>query len=179
MTMRSTRLLRLLYGMVIVGVTVVDQITKTWAQHFLNRIEPFDIIPGFFRLVLVHNRGALFGFFQEIISPLRTVLFLLLPAVVIAVLVWLSWRTAAIDHRSQWAFALILGGAFGNLIDRMRLGHVIDFLDVYVRLDAEHHWPAFNVADSCICIGIALLVVDTWKTRQSIPAGEEHVSNSV
>ena len=179
MTMCSTRLLRLLYGTLIVGVTVADQGTKAWVKHFLNGAEPFDIIPGFFRLVLVHNRGALFGFFQGITPPLRTVLFLLLPAAVIVVLVWLSWRTAAIDHRGQWAFALILGGAFGNLIDRIRFEHVVDFLDVYLRLDAEHHWPAFNVADSCICIGIALLVLDTWKTRHTIPASEEHVPNSV
>ncbi len=179
MTMRSTHLLRSLYGLVIIAVTVVDQVTKIWVQHFLNRVELFDIIPGFFRLVLVHNRGALFGLFQEITPPLRTILFLLLPVAVIVVLIWLAWHTAAVDHRNQWAFALILGGAFGNLIDRMRLGYVIDFLDAYVRLEAEHHWPAFNVADSCICIGIALLVVGTWKTRQPILTGEEHVSNSV
>jgi len=168
-------MLRLLYAGVGVSVAVADQASKAWAVARLSHTPPQEILPGLFRLVLVRNRGALFGMFQGLQPELRQVVFTALPAVVIAVLGWFAWRAAARDHRAQWAFALLMGGALGNLADRVRLGHVVDFLDFYIAGPggALHHWPAFNLADASICVGIGLLALDSLRSGR-IPSREEN-----
>lgn len=171
---------RLLYALLAAAVAAADQASKAWAQGRLDGSPPLEVVPGMFRLVLVRNRGALFGMFQELPDPLRVALFLALPAAVIAVLGWLSWRTPPAERRAQGAFALLLGGALGNLADRLRLGHVVDFLDLYVEgPGGSHHWPAFNVADAGICAGIALLALDSWRHRRPPAGGEEHAPGPV
>ena len=172
---------RLPYAALALSLVALDQASKAWAASRLGEGPPIQIIPGLFRLVLVRNRGALFGLFQELETPFRTLLFLALPLAVVAALGWLAWRTPATAGRSQTAFALLLGGAFGNLIDRIRFGHVVDFLDFYARGPTGdlHHWPAFNLADTCICTGIALLAIDTWRSRHAPSPGSSHASDSV
>jgi len=172
---------RLPYSVLALSLLALDQASKAWAASRLDDGAPLPIVPGVFRLALVRNRGALFGLFQELEAPLRTLLFLALPIMVVAVLGWLSWNTPAAAGRSQAAFALLLGGALGNLLDRLRLGHVVDFLDFYLRGPGGefHHWPAFNVADACICVGIALLAFDTWRSRRAPAADSDHASYSV
>lgn len=171
---------RLRYALAAAGVMAIDQASKIWAAGCLAEGAPVVVLPGLFRLVLVRNRGALFGMFQDLHPHLRALLFLALPAVVIAVLGWLSWRTPAGEQRAQWAFTLLLGGAFGNLADRLRLGYVVDFLDFYVVGPGgdAHHWPAFNVADACICVGIALLALDSWRRRRARHGEEERAPDS-
>lgn len=166
---------RCLHALAVLGVLAVDQATKAWAAVRLTGNAPVELVPGLFRLVMVHNRGALFGMFQDLPDPVRSLLFLALPTGVIAVLGWLSWRTSPLERRAHAAFALLLGGALGNLADRLRLGHVIDFLDVYITgtTGNSYHWPAFNVADACICTGIGLLALDSLRSGRAAEISPE------
>ncbi|MEE9219089.1 MAG: signal peptidase II [Acidobacteriota bacterium] len=170
-----------LYLYLALGVTALDQASKSWISHLLEGTATLEIWPGFFRLVLVHNRGALFGMFQNLAPPARMLVFLALPITVIALLVWLALRTALSDRLAHWAFTLLLGGALGNLVDRIRLGYVVDFLDVYFigPGGTAYHWPAFNLADACICTGIGLLALDSLRTRRISAPGAHHASRSI
>lgn len=135
-------------------VIVLDQASKLLALAKLQPYEPVAVIDGFLNWMLAFNPGAAFSFLADSGGWQRwffTVLALVVSAVLV---VWLS-RTARADWRNAAPLALIIGGAIGNVIDRARLGHVVDFIDVYV---AQYHWPAFNIADSAICIGAVGLV---------------------
>lgn len=130
-------------------VIVLDQASKWLALANLQPYEPIAVIDGFLNWMLAFNTGAAFSFLADSGGWQRW-FFTALALVVSAVLVvWLG-RTARRDWRNAMPLALIIGGAIGNVIDRARLGHVVDFIDVFV---GEHHWPAFNIADSAICVG--------------------------
>jgi signal peptidase II len=134
-----------------------DQISKLIIMKSLVLGESVSIIPGFFDLTLVTNTGGVFGILRDLEGPLRNLLFSIIPLAAIALMVWYGWN---LPHRRRWprvALGLILGGALGNLMDRLRLGFVVDFLDAYV---GRYHWPAFNLADSAICVGVAMLLVE-------------------
>lgn len=143
-------------------VLLLDQITKVMVMDSLVAYQ--DVIPltGFFNLVHVHNTGAAFSLFADQAGWQRA-FFVVLASVAAVVIVYLLRRT-----RGQPLFcgslALILGGAVGNLVDRVLYGHVIDFLDFYV---GAWHWPAFNVADSAITVGAALLIWDSFRKGKS------------
>ena len=135
-------------------VIVLDQLSKWIALANLEPYRPIAVIDGFLNWMLAFNTGAAFSFLADSGGWQRW-FFTGLAIVVSAVLVvWLA-RTARGDWRSAVPLALILGGAIGNVIDRIRLGHVVDFIDVYV---GQHHWPAFNIADSAICVGAVGLI---------------------
>jgi signal peptidase II len=155
--MSRARFLRLLFASVSIGVLVFDQLSKEWITSRMTLYSSVPIVPGLVHLTLVHNPGALFGLFKDIGDPYRTVMFLAVPVIAIALILFFQYRTSTADAMSQSGLALILGGAVGNLVDRLRFGHVVDFVDVFV---GEHHWPAFNVADSAICVGVSLLFID-------------------
>jgi signal peptidase II len=144
------------------AVFAADQATKVVAAENLPG-RTITVIPGFFDLVLVHNTGAAFGFLNEA-GGWQNVFFVAVAVVVSAVLVYLLGRMDRGDRITAWALSLILGGALGNLVDRLRLGYVIDFVDWYYR---GWHWPAFNVADAAITIGAALLVLDALRGGRS------------
>src|SRR6185503_842421 len=130
--------------------------------------ETIPIIPNFFQLVHVRNTGAAFGLGANAASRLVPLLLNAGAIGVFCIVVVYALRSAVSDRLLQTGLHLILGGAIGNLLDRFRFGYVVDFLDVYVRLGGrEHHWPAFNVADSAICIGIALLFLDMRKKPET------------
>jgi signal peptidase II len=139
-------------GLVIAGlVIVVDQLSK-WAILTLLG-DPIAVTP-FFNLVVVWNRGVSFGMFDSTGAYAPWLLSGLALAVVVALVFWLR----RVDHAlAAAALGLIIGGALGNVIDRVRFGAVVDFLDFHA---LGHHWPAFNVADSAIVVGAALLLVD-------------------
>lgn len=145
---------QLLFGAGAVLVVLLDQLAKAWILAHLRIHEGFPVIEGFFNIVHVRNPGAAFGFLAGASPVFRQVFFL--AAVVAAILCVLYYlRTLpAWDGLSRLALLLILAGAVGNLIDRLRFGEVVDFLDLYV---GSYHWPAFNVADSAISIGALLL----------------------
>jgi signal peptidase II len=118
--------------------------------------------------VHVRNTGAAFGIGANADSALVPLILNIGAIGVFFVVVVYSLRAALTDRLLQFALHLILGGAIGNLIDRFRLGYVVDFLDVFVTVgNRTHHWPAFNVADSAICVGIVLLFIDMKKKPES------------
>ena len=137
-------------------VVVLDQVTKFLVVSEIRYGEIIPVIPGFFNLILTYNLGAAFGIFSGLPDGLRS--WVLFGSTALALgIVGYYMRTPHGQHRwARLAFAMIIGGAIGNLIDRLRLGMVVDFLDVYL---GSYHWPAFNIADSCICIGVFLLVL--------------------
>ncbi|PIE36149.1 signal peptidase II [candidate division KSB3 bacterium] len=135
----------------LVGVIILlDQIIKAWVEQVRPYIE---IIPGFFHLIYVRNAGAAFGILQG-----KQYLLAVVSAIAIVVLGYLLLKESTERKGLLLALSLILGGTIGNFIDRVRLKYVIDFLDFHIK---THHWPAFNVADSAISIGVALLVLLT------------------
>lgn len=145
-------------------VVVLDQLTKVWTVKCFALYESMEIIPGFFSLTYLTNKGAAFGFLAGVDAAWRHYFFLILVSIAL-VLLLVAWFRMRNDHRFYGpALALIAGGAIGNVIDRVRLGAVVDFLDFYV---AGHHWPAFNVADSAIVVGVALfLLTNVLEERQ-------------
>jgi signal peptidase II len=139
-------------------VLALDQLTKVLVVDGLTAYQ--DVIPltGFFNLVHVHNTGAAFSLFADQPGWQRG-FFIALAGVATVVILYLLRQTRG-QPRFSAALALILGGAVGNLIDRVLYGHVIDFLDFYL---GAWHWPAFNVADSGITVGAALLIWDSFR----------------
>jgi len=136
-------------------VIVLDQLTKLWASSALAYAEPLPVLP-FFNLTLMHNTGAAFSFLSQAGGWQRW--FFAVVAVLISsvLLLWLK----RLKPEQRWlavALTLVLGGALGNVWDRLYLGHVIDFIDIYYR---QWHWPAFNIADSAIFVGAAMLIID-------------------
>ncbi|MEW6594833.1 MAG: signal peptidase II [Thermodesulfobacteriota bacterium] len=146
------------------GVVALDQFTKWLIQANFLLHDSREIIPGFFNLTYVTNTGAAFGILAGEQSTLRMLFFVAIAVVALAVII-LGWRQLCGEQRLMpHALGLIAGGAVGNLIDRVRFGAVVDFLDVYVN---NYHWPAFNVADSAICVGVGLFLLGSFFSSRS------------
>jgi len=138
-------------------VIILDQATKYWIMQSMRLHESIPIVPNLFSFTYIRNPGAAFGLLAGSSNAFRTVFFGVTSLFALALLSTILVRLPEKDWIGQVSIAGILGGAVGNLIDRLRFGEVIDFLDVYVE---SYHWPAFNVADSAICIGVAVLFLD-------------------
>lgn len=136
-------------------VIIVDQITKILILKNLPLYHSISIIPGFFNITHIHNPGGAFGFMAHQDSSLRNFLFIFLSSCAVCFIIYFYKNAYRTHPFLASGFALILGGAIGNLIDRIRFGKVVDFLDFYVR---NYHWPAFNVADSAITVGITVFI---------------------
>ena len=136
-------------------VVLADQITKKIIMASLALHEHIVVIDHFFNITHVLNRGGAFGIFATQSEMVRKLVFLVLSSGVALFILWFYRRVAVTHVFLSWGLALIFGGAVGNLIDRFRYGHVVDFLDFYIGTD---HWPAFNVADSAISVGMAILI---------------------
>ena len=136
-------------------VLVLDQATKLYIDRTMRLFQSIPVIDNLFSITYMRNKGAAFSFLADF--SLRRPFFVLVSLVAVVAILY-AYRKLRADQRfAAFSLALILSGAVGNLIDRLRLGEVIDFLDVYWQ---SHHWPAFNVADSAICVGVFLLAVD-------------------
>ena len=146
------------------AIIILDIWTKALVLARIDLHETIPVIPGFFQLVHVRNTGAAFGIGANASSKIVPLLLNMGAIAVFCVVVVYALRSAVTDRLLQTGLHLILGGAIGNLLDRFRFGYVVDFLDVYV---GTKHWPAFNVADSAICIGIALLFLDMRKKPET------------
>jgi signal peptidase II len=155
---------RVHYLILSAAVIILDIWTKALVLARIDLHETIPIIPNFFQLVHVRNTGAAFGIGANASSRLVPLLLNAGAIAVFFVVVVYALRSAVTDRVLQTGLHLILGGAIGNLLDRFRFGYVVDFLDVYV---GTKHWPAFNVADSAICIGIALLFLDMRKKPET------------
>src|SRR5258708_37856462 len=148
-------------------VVFMDRLTKWLVVKNIILDDSIPVLPGFFRLTHLENPGAAFSFLAESPSPFKTVLLILFSLAALTVVLVLLWRSRNEFNATTVALSLILGGATGNLWDRLTDGKVTDFLDFYV---GQHHWPPFNLADSAIVIGALLLA---WKIRLA-PAKEKH-----
>jgi signal peptidase II len=155
---------RVHYVILAAVVIILDIWTKALVLARIDLHEAIPIIPNFFQIVHVRNTGAAFGIGANASSKIVPLLLNVGAIAVFCVVVVYALRSAVSDRLLQTGLHLILGGAIGNLLDRFRFGYVVDFLDVYV---GRHHWPAFNVADSAICIGIALLFLDMRKKPET------------
>ena len=141
---------------------VVDQLAKAAIVARFADDAVISIVPGLFRLVHIENRGIAFGLFSDAASPLGGAILALISAAAMVLVGVLLWQNHSAARLTGLGLALILGGAAGNLVDRVVRGQVVDFLDFYI---ASYHWPAFNLADSAICIGAAVLLWDLWVTH--------------
>jgi signal peptidase II len=151
------------YFILILCTIVFDQLTKAWIVDSLRLYESVVIVPGFFNLVYVTNSGAAFSLLANVDSPWRHYFFLGVGSLAMIGLSIAYLKLRKVNRYYTVALALIVGGAAGNLVDRVRFGVVIDFLDLYV---GRYHWPAFNVADSAICIGAGLfLALNIFEVR--------------
>lgn len=138
----------------------LDLASKYWIESTLQFGEQIPVT-NFFNLVLTYNPGAAFSFLSEQSGWQRW--FLSGIASIAAIVIIFLLNKYQLEKLFCWALSLILGGAIGNLYDRIMLGHVVDFLDFYV---GTYHWPAFNIADSAIFVGTALMIYDSFRTKQ-------------
>jgi signal peptidase II len=160
----------------IVGVVVaLDQVTKALVDDFMTLHESHTIVEGLVRLTYVQNRGAAFGILSEAGLPYQSVLFSVVSLLALLAIALYAWRMPVQSRLPQTALALVMGGAIGNLLDRARLGYVIDYVDMYW---GPHHWPAFNVADSAISVGVALLVIDILRNPQMDESAKAEIAGS-
>jgi signal peptidase II len=158
-----SRKLSLFLTILVVGV-ILDQTTKLLVVRTLPLGEQTPVIKGFFNLALIYNRGAAFGLFANLSPGFAWIFFIITTSLVLGVVAFLWWRLPDAQILAAVGFTLIFTGAVGNLIDRVRLGEVIDFLDFYV---GRFHWPAFNVADSLVCLGAGFLLWHIFREEKS------------
>ncbi|HJV66498.1 MAG TPA: signal peptidase II [Geomonas sp.] len=138
-------------------VLVIDQVTKIYIDKTMALHSSITVIENFFNITYLRNKGAAFGILAN--SSFRLPFFILVSLVAVGVIVAVIKKLRDDQKFAAVSLSLIFSGALGNLIDRIRLGEVIDFLDAHWY---EHHWPAFNIADSAICVGVFLLAIDMY-----------------
>ena len=143
-----------------VVILLLDQWTKFMVVQKLPLYQRVKVIQGFFNLIHVRNTGGAFGIFGGEKGGLGSILFVVISLIAIGAIVFLFLKIKENEKILAFSFSLILSGAVGNLIDRLRYGEVVDFLDFHL---STSHWPAFNVADSAICIGIGLMALELLK----------------
>jgi signal peptidase II len=138
--------------------------TKTWAEHRLDGYPGIiEVWKNHLALILARNRGGAWGLLQSTSENVRRPFFLLVSVAAIAFIMTLYRRLQPRQRALKWGLPLVLGGALGNVFDRIRYGHVIDFIDAHV---GDHHWPTFNVADIAICVGVGLMAIDMFTSKR-------------
>ncbi len=151
-----TNKLKLIVPSVLI-LAIIDQISKYFIKTHFFFFTKINIIDGMLNLVYVKNKGVAFGFLSELPASFRNPLLIWIPLVTCVVLLLYILFSNSLSKLEIAGFIFIIGGAVGNLIDRIFLGSVVDFLDFYYK---NHHWPAFNFADTFISVGIALIFTD-------------------
>ncbi len=154
--------------LVAAGVVGLDQVIKILVSSRLGLFEAVEIIPGFLNLTYIRNPGAAFGLLGNIDPSTAFLIFSSATALAVVALGYLYFATSPGMALTRWGIALVLGGAVGNLIDRLRLREVIDFIDIHW---GSYHWPAFNVADSAITIGVAFILIETLFRKRGASRG--------
>jgi len=143
------------YFLFILVMIALDQAAKFVISRTVELYESRAVIPGFFSITRIHNRGAIFGAFNQSNNQVVFIALTAASLLALGLVVFYFFKTPPSDRLMKISLALIMAGALGNLLDRLTHGFVIDFLDVYVR---NAHWPFFNVADSCISVGAVLML---------------------
>jgi len=146
---------KLIYPVIILALLCIDQLTKALVARSIPFQSSKSIIPGFFNLTHIRNRGAIFGFFSHSESRILFVFLTLVSLVALGLVIYYFFKTPSSQRFMKLSLSVILAGALGNLIDRIIRGYVIDFLDFHIK---NWHWPSFNVADACISAGAFLLI---------------------
>ncbi len=171
------------FGVVAAVSLVADVATKAWAELVMNRrsFEPIELLDGHINIILAYNRGGAWGLLQDASEMVRKPFFLGVSVAAIMFIVSLYGRLLPSQRALKWGLPLVLGGALGNLSDRITRSQVIDFIDYradwvmamnsfvrrYVRTwTLTDHWPTFNVADIAICVGVGLMAIDMFSTRR-------------
>lgn len=155
-----------------VGIGVLlDQLSKLYIDSSFELYESVTVLENFFHITYIRNRGAAFGILSD--NALRLPFFIVVSLIAIVGIIWYLRHLRNDQKLSILSLGLILSGAIGNLIDRVRLGEVIDFVDVHWY---NYHWPAFNVADSAICVGVGLLMIETWREERQTKKNKQGVS---
>ena len=147
--------------LVAIGIILLDQATKEWVRGTFSLLETHPVIPGLFNLTYIRNTGAAWGMFSG-----QNLTLSLLAFAMLLVLVFFRRKIMPPGRLHRIALGLLCGGIVGNLFDRLRLDYVVDFLDFFVR---GWHWPAFNIADSAICIGVAIYMLGTLLAKPTPP----------
>ena len=163
MTIHAARKVHFLIALL---VLLLDRATKLAVARDISLHDTIQVIPGFFRLTHVENRGAAFGLFADSPAQWKIAMLVLFSIVALVVVSALLWRNSHSMSTTGIGLALILGGALGNLWDRVALGYVVDFVQVHA---AGYYWPAFNVADSAIFVGVAILIWDGLRPAARAP----------
>ena len=156
------RLSYALYWVLSATVFAADQITKHLVEASIPLYAVFPVVPGLLNLTHTKNSGAAFGMFADWSGPFKTVLLVGVSFALLGLILTMLIRQRPLRWVLGTGLALLLGGALGNLIDRIRFGHVVDFLDLYLR---DYHWYTFNVADSAISVGAAFLILDALHSK--------------
>lgn len=161
--------------MIVLAILILDQLSKMAVSMQMVPGQSVPVAPGLLHITLVHNTGMAFGLLSAQTIPYKTALVTLLALAALTAVAIYALKTSAHQRLTRWGLALVLGGAVGNIIDRVRLGYVVDFIDVFYR---GAHWPAFNLADTAICTGVGLLLLDSLmhgeaKEAVSQPSAEE------
>lgn len=173
--MKGPVLRNLLLASMTLMVIVLDQLTKFHIIQNMRLHESIPIVPNLFSLTYIRNPGAAFGFLAGSSNAFRMVFFGLTSIFALVLLCTILYRMPERDRLGRFSVAAILGGAIGNLIDRLRYGEVIDFLDVYID---SYHWPAFNVADSAITVGVIFLIIHfAFEKKEHPPAAPQDTSS--
>jgi len=169
----STSIRYLLLGLLSLAIVVLDQVTKVHVMETMRLHESIPVISNFFSITYIRNPGAAFGFLSSSSSSFRFVFFGLTSIFAVGLLCTILVRMPKDDWMGRLSVAGILGGAIGNLLDRLRYGEVIDFLDFYIN---GYHWPAFNVADSAITVGVVFLILHfaLEKDTKEVPVIQEN-----
>ncbi|MEY4528612.1 MAG: Lipoprotein signal peptidase [Nitrospirota bacterium] len=148
------------------SVIVIDQLSKQHIMETMRLHESIPIVPNLFSFTYIRNPGAAFGLLAGSSNAFRMVFFGLTSIFALVLLGTILYRMPEREWMGRLSVSAILGGAVGNLIDRLRFGEVIDFLDVYID---SYHWPAFNVADSAITVGVIFLIIHFMFEKQDVP----------
>ena len=157
------------------AIFALDRITKMWIESTVSLWDSYHVIPGFFNIVHTKNKGAAFGMFAESDSPFRTALLIAVSVSVLLFILYVLFRPGkagfSASRLTTIGLALVMGGALGNIYDRVIYGEVTDFLEFY---SGTWRFAAFNIADSAISIGAGLLILDMWRTRKQADAAQTH-----
>ncbi len=148
---------RIYHLLIALAVVLADRFTKSLVARTISLHDSIPVIPGLFQLTHVQNRGAAFGLFSDSPTEWKILMLVVFSLAALIVIVAVLWKSGQALNATGVGLSLVVGGAVGNLWDRVISRYVIDFLDVYV---GRYHWPAFNVADSAIVVGAFLLVID-------------------
>ena len=146
----------LVFISVVALIVIADQATKALVAASVPLDRGVELVPGILDIVHARNPGAAFGMFSQSVSPWRRLFFIGISIVALAVILWLVLESPRIEGFLLGGYSLFFGGTLGNLVDRVRFGEVIDFINVHW---GKFYWPAFNVADSALCIGTALFLL--------------------